>query len=161
MISIKICIDQYLAEYCIGKYNFGDKSTPVKFPTSDDLYHLLWQLMRKRPQCHSPIDEGNLEISLGSDNHRGKNPEVYNYLDEKSIRIIECKIKALFYMELHERIIDNIMKGKPKTTTEIVHFFMCDYEIDSISEDALIKNNYRLRQATNKRKKRTYRKLVK
>ena len=41
---------------------------------------------------------------------------------------------------------------------EIVHWFRCKYMIESISEDAFLKNYYRWREVLRRRKKRAYEK---
>lgn len=158
MITINIKLKEHLAEYLIGKYNKADLNTPISFPESDDLYHLLWQLMRKRPSGISPVDTGNVWIRL--DDHRlGKDPLVYNYLEKTSIVILELKVEALFFMELHQRIDDNRYSGLPLSTIQVVHHFLCEYDINSISEDALIKNDYRWRDKVRRRgSKRSYKK---
>lgn len=161
MITIKFNLKDHLAEYLRGKYNNADDSNPISFPESDDLYHFIWQLMRKRPAGVSPVDHGNVWINLG-DRRIGKDPKSYNYLEKVSIKMIGLKVEALFFMELHQRIDDNRYSGYPFTTIQIVHHFLCEYDITSISEDALIKNDYRWREKIRRRgKKRLYHKSVK
>ena len=156
MLTVRINIKQHLAEYMYGKYNNGDDTTPIKLSTKDDLYHLKWNLMRKRPKNQSPVDSGNLEFELNP-SHTGKNPNSYNYLDKLSATILEQKIEALFFLELHTRVEDNRMDGYPHTTQGIIHMFMCEYCIDSITEDALQKRIYRNNQKiSQKRKTRAY-----
>lgn len=153
MITVKIQIKEHLAEYMYGKYCNGDTESPVKLSTMDDLYHLKWNLLRKRPKNHTPVDTGNLCFELNA-YHEGKNPETYNYLDHLSTKIIESKIEALFFLELHTRVDENRQDGYPMTTQQIIHMFMCEYCIDSISEDALQKNIYRHNQKVARRKKK-------
>lgn len=161
MITSQITIRPHLAEYLYGKYNNGDRTMPIRIPSTDDLYHLVWMLVRKRPINVSPRDDGNVSIALEKD-HIGKSPLVYNYLDEKSAKIIDLKIEALFFLELHSRIDENNMTGRSITTIQVIHAFMCDYEVDSISEDALVKNYYRWQDNIRKRQvRRRYRKTVK
>jgi hypothetical protein len=131
---------------------------PINLPESDDLYHMMWQLMRRRPNNVSPVDEGNLELVL-NEQRVGKNPIAYNYLEQCSVEILELKIEALFFLELHQRIEENIMDGKPNTTQQVVYSFICEYGIHSITEDALIKHNYRrLAKCKRNQKKRSYNK---
>jgi hypothetical protein len=160
MLSTKITIRPHLAEYLYGKYNNGDNKSAIMFPTTDDIYHLIWQLMRKRPVNLSPVDEGNVIIAL-DERRQGKDPNVYNYLDKDSQEIIDLKIEALFFLELHCRLDENLRYGI-LTSQQVIHQFMCDYDIDSISEDALTKNNYRWRDKVRKRTvRRKYSKRVK
>ena len=152
MISTRITISPYLAEYMIGKFNnFVDE--PLKLDPHSDLYCLIWDLMRKRPANASPVDTGNLSFYL-PDRRVGKSPEVYNYLCPDSVILIEQHIKKLFNLELHQLLLDNHSNFRPIQDIQVIHKFMCTYGIDSISEDALVKNFYRWREALVKREKR-------
>jgi hypothetical protein len=152
MISTKISILPYLAEYMIGKFNnFVDE--PLKLDPHSDLYCLIWDLMRKRPINASPVDTGNLSFYL-PDRRVGKSPEVYNYLCPDSALLIEQHIKKLFNLELHQLLLDNHSNYRPIQDIQVIHKFMCMYGIDSISEDALKKNFYRWRESYVKREKR-------
>lgn len=153
MMTVTVNVKKHLAEFLYGKYNNGDNKTPVKLSTKDDLYHMKWQLMRKRPVNVPLTDDGNLTFEL-DENHQGKSPLTYNYLDKQSTSIIEAKIEALMFMELHSRIDDNRMDGMPYTTQGVIHMFMCEYCIDSITEDALQKNIWRHNQKIARRKNR-------
>lgn len=161
MIITTIQIKPHLAEFMYGLYNNGDFQSPINLSTLDDLYHLMWQLMKKRPVNKSPVDEGNISFILNP-NHAGKNPGSYNYLDKISASIIELKIEALFFLKIHTRIEENRMNGYPVTNIQVISIFMREYCIESISEDALIKNEYRHREKTCRReKKRKYSKVNK
>lgn len=48
MITTKITIENYLAEYLIGKYGTPD-SKVVRLPSDLDLYHFVYDLLQKRP----------------------------------------------------------------------------------------------------------------
>jgi len=158
-MTTKIQIIPYLAEYLIGKYNNGSPEA-VKFPDESDIYHSIWQLMTRRPKQMSFVDAGNLEIFL-PERRVGKDPKVYNYLSETSISMLEKKIKKEFNEELHSLINDNVERGKPYDNIEVIHQFMCAYCIESISEDALIKNYYRWKENIRKlRTRREYKKKL-
>lgn len=151
MIVTKINLTPYLAEYAYSIYNNGEKS-PVKIPDTSDLYHTIWQLMIRRPENHSFVDDGNFEIIL-PERRIGKDPQYFNYLSECAQKIIEKRIRLMFYAELHLSLLENENKGL-LTRLEMVHQFMCNYNINSISEDALLKNYYRWRESKRKRLKR-------
>ena len=159
----KINIKPHLAEYCYGKFS-GCSRAPVRFPHRLEIYHTIWDLMQKRP-ANCPVDSGNLEIHLPysskkDENDRRKDPFVYNYLSERSERIIERKIEISMFAELHE-LLDENKHGFGIDYKETVFHFMTKYAIDSITEDALIKNFYRWRDTIRKRKiRRKYRKNV-
>ena len=54
------------------------------------------------------------------------------------------------------------MNGHLLKNLDVVHHFLCSYCIDSISEDALLKNFYRWRENIRKRKtRREYKKKLK
>jgi hypothetical protein len=159
MVTTKITIKKHLAEYCIGKWG-EDFSEPVAFPSLSDLYITVFDLLQKRPSdCYHM--SGNLEIVIPcrrSNEELGfrKNPEVYNYLSHRSCGIIERRIESLFWSDIHQFLDERRLKGIQNL--ESIHFFMCMYKIESISEDALIKNYYRWRENIRKRSKRMYQK---
>ena len=158
MITTSISITPYLAEYLRGKYNNG-ADEPFRIPDNTDLYHVIWTLMSRRHQNQSPIDDGNLTIIL-PERRIGKDPEIYNYLSPRSAKIIETEIRRMFNRELHTAMDENDLNGHELNNLDIVHNFLCAYCIDSISEDALLKNFYRWRENIRKRKKRReYKKL--
>lgn len=152
MVTTTISIIPYLAEYMRGKYNNGSDE-PFQIPDNDDLYHVIWALMMKRPVNASPTDSGNLVFVL-PDRRIGKDPAYYNYLSPRSQKIIGDRISSLFDLELHQKLDENTQNGHPMDNINVVHQFMCSYGIDSISEDALLKNYYRWREKVRQREKR-------
>ncbi len=148
MITTKINIKKHLAEYVKGRW--GDCSdTPVSFPQGSDLFVSLWDLMQRRPK-DAGIDTGNLEINLPV-RSVGKRPETYNYLPQRGVSILEKKIEEIMYEEIHHRMRVNKRKGI--TYIETVYWFVSTYGITSISEDAFIKEYYRLRRNEHNRQK--------
>lgn len=152
MITTKITITPYLAEYLIAKYNNWSES-PITIPDNTDLYHLLWQLMARRPIEASAIDQGNLVINLPK-RRLGKDPMYFNYLSPHSCTIIQRMVKRMFDLELHEVMTANIRNGRPYRDIDVVYRFMQDYGLESISEDALIKNYYRYKDGLRKKRVR-------
>ena len=151
MITTKITIKPHLAEYAAGK--FGNNNTLIRFTESQDIYHIIWDLTKRRPKC-CPPDSGNLEIIL-PDRRIGKAPETYNYINPKSQRIIERKIENMFIAELHDFVLESKHRyGTP--FIESITLFMNRYDIESITEDGLKKNCYRWINKFRKRKKRAY-----
>lgn len=160
MITTSIQIEPYLAEYLRGKYNNG-ADEPLKIPDNTDLYHIIWTLMAKRQCNQSPVDNGNLTFML-PERRIGKDPKVYNFLSPRSTKIIELEIRRMFNRELHSVMDENDQNGHELNNLDVVHNFLCYYCIDSISEDALLKNFYRWRDNLRKRKKRRdYKKKLK
>lgn len=160
MITTSIQIEPYLAEYLKGKYNNGDDD-PLQIPDNTDLYHSIWTLMVKRPCNHSPIDKGNLTFML-PERRIGKDPKVYNYLSPRSVKLIEMEVRRMFNRELHIMMDENDLQGHILSNIDVVHNFLCSYGIDSISEDALLKNFYRWRDNIRKRKaRRDYKRKLK
>lgn len=155
MITTKITITPYLAEYIKGKYNHCNKGE-VRIPDSSDLYHIIWEYMSRRPDNVPVLESGNLEIAL-PDRRAGKDPAVYNYLSVRAVKGIELHIKNMFNQELHSELMDNDRRGHFLDNIDVVHKFLCTYGIESISEDALLKNYYRYREALRQRKKRKQR----
>lgn len=62
MITTRIQIESYLAEYVRGKY-YDETVGTVRFPSSSDIYVTIYDLMEKRP-VNCPADRGNLEFML-------------------------------------------------------------------------------------------------
>ena len=62
MITTRIQIESYLAEYVRGKY-YDETIGTVRFPSSSDIYVTIYDLMEKRP-VNCPADRGNLEFML-------------------------------------------------------------------------------------------------
>lgn len=155
MMTTKIQIKPHLAEYIYGKYPDSCENNAIKFPDSLDIYHIIYDLTEKRPQnCYR--DQGNLEICL-PDRSIGKSPETYNYLGIRSQTIIEKKIELLLLAELHD-LLDENKHSYGIDFIESVHYFMKKYCIESISEDAFLKNYQRWRDKLRRRaQKRPYR----
>ena len=154
MITTKLNLTPYLAEYIRGKFGSGSNE-PVRIPDSSDLYHTIWELMAKRPDNVSPVDHGNLSLQL-PERRIGKDPMYHNYLSERSQKIIDIKIRRLFYAELHQLLDENQQEGRPLDNISVIYRFMCSYSLESISEDALLKNYYRWRINVRKKIKRKY-----
>lgn len=150
MVTTKIEIKKHLAEYVHGKYN-ACMPGPVFLPDREDLYHVVYDLLEKRPVSCLP-DSGNLELGI-PDRRIGKSPDTYNYLGARSCRIISQKIEVLFWAELHS-LIDENKHLYGIQYIETVAYFMRKYGIQSITEDALLKNYYRWRDKVRKKSKR-------
>ena len=155
MITTKFQITPYLAEYLVAKMN-NYSFEPFSIPDDTDLYHLIWTLMSRRPAGQSPTDNGNVEIILPN-RRMGKDPRYFNYIAPKSHHLIARNVKAMFDLELHDVMNKNLKNGRPLRDIDVVHQFLCDYGIESISEDALIKNYYRWRENFRKKNARNTR----
>lgn len=149
MITTKIRIKKHLAEYVKGRWgNCGESA--VSFPQGSDLYIALWDLLQRRPK-DAAIDTGNLEINLPV-RSVGKRPETYNYLPCRGVSILEKKIEEIMFEDIHHRLRTNKRKGI--THIETVFWFVSAYGIVSLSEDAFIKEYYRLRRNEYNRQKK-------
>ena len=97
MITTKITIENYLAEYLIGKYGTPD-SKVVRLPSDLDLYHFVYDLLQKRP-AGCPVDSGNLELVLPERREAhlpgGKPLATYNYIGERGAKILSRKINTM------------------------------------------------------------------
>ncbi len=60
MITTRIQIESYLAEYVRGKY-YDETVGTVRFPSSSDIYVTVYDLMEKRP-VNCPADRGNWSL---------------------------------------------------------------------------------------------------
>lgn len=153
MVTTRINVPVYIAEYIRGRYaDFSD--SPVRLPDSSDLYHMVWDLMEKRP-FGVGADTGNLELVL-PERSVGKRPETYNYLGVRSQRIISRRMEVMMWAEAH-CYIDEQKHQYGVDYKDAVIRFRLKYGIESLSEDAFIKNYYRWRgKVRKKEKKRDY-----
>ena len=154
MLTTKIQIKPFLAEYAKAKFAVENEEY-IQFQDTEYLYHVIYNLMIKRPANVAPVDSGNLEIALP---HRpyGKNPETHNYIPPRSELIIEKKLNRLFFAQMQDFVDEQVEEyGQP--INESVFMFMHNYNIKSISEDALLKSYYRWRERTRQKiRKRKY-----
>lgn len=144
MITIAIHIKPHLEEYLRAKYP-SDTPGIVRLPDTTDLYHMLFNLMIRRP-AGAAINEGTLRIILPK-RREGKNPLYYNYLSPESIKLISKKVEALFWADAHFWI-DYQKHVVGQNCTEAIYQWMDRYGITAISEDAIRKNYYRWRCRT-------------
>ena len=153
MITTKIQVKPFLAEYAKNRFSVEGKEY-IKFPDSEYLYHVMCDLMSKRPES-AKIDTGNLEIALPRQ-ARGKDPVTFNYIFEAGQKVIEKKLTRLFWAHVHE-FIDEQVRTYGEPINESAFLFMTKFGISEITEDALVKSYYRWRGRTReKRKKRKY-----
>ena len=153
MVTTKINLQEHLIEYCTGKFNHCTPG-PVQFPARLDIYHVIFDLLERRP-ANCPIDYGNFEIVLPA-RDVGKRPETYNYLGQRSELIIAKRIELMMWAELHDYLDEQKHQYGYLYVTS-VHSFMRKYDIRSLTEDAFLKNYYRWRdRVRHKEKKREY-----
>ena len=157
MIKVKIDITPYVAEYIKGKY-FDPGNGCVRFPSDLDIYVMIYDLLQKRPPGCS-IDTGNLEFTLPdrreANQAGGKNPETYNYLSRRSAKQLESKMRRMMWAELHD-YMEEMKHGEGIQFKDSAYRFLRKYDIESISEDALLKNYQRWRDKLRRSMKRGY-----
>jgi len=157
MITTKIQVEAYLAEYIRGKY--WDASVgAVRFPAGSDIYVTIYDLMQKRP-VGVGMDVGNLEFCLPdrrtANEAGGKSPEQYNHISHRGVRLLERRFKTMMWAELHDTMDENKhLRGMQFIDT--VYAFRCRYGIESLSEDAMLKNYQRWRDCLRRKAKRGY-----
>lgn len=152
-MTTKIEVPAHLREYLIGK--FCDlKPIPIRFPDNLDIYHIIYDLLERRPA--GVIDHGNLEIHLPC-RRVGKSPEDFNYLGQRSQSIITRKIELMMWAEVHD-FLDEQKHRLGIDYIDAVHTFMKKYSIDSLTEDAFLKNYQRWRAKVRRKEKRAYKK---
>ena len=153
MVTSTIQADAAVAEYIRGKY-LDPEAGAVRFPSGHDIYIMLHDLMAKRP-ADCPVDRGNLRIALPS-RREGKDPQTYNWFSERSQRIINTKLRQMMWAELHDMMDENKhLHGL--NFKDSVYMFMQLYGIESVGEDALVKNYQRWRDKVRRRARRPYR----
>ena len=159
MTTATIQIEPYVAEYIRGKF-FDTEYGAVHFPRSLDIYVTIYDLMERRPKS-AGVDRGNLTFCLpdrrDANNKGGKSPETYNWFSGDSVKILERRMKVMMWAELHDTLDEaKHLRGIP--FLESVYVFMRRYALQSISEDALLKNYQRWRDAQRRTLKRGYNK---
>jgi hypothetical protein len=152
MITVKISVDNHVAEYIRGKY-FDNEIGAVRFPPNHDIYILIYDLLQKRPTSN-PVDVGNLEFAL-PERREGKDPASFNYLSQRACKLLNEKMKLMMWAELHDYMDEN-KHIKGIQFKESVFVFMHRYGLESISEDALLKNYQRWRDKQRRKSKRGY-----
>lgn len=153
MFTIRFSIRPYLAEYCSLKYSWPQRSA-CKIPPSSELHVLFLELLSKRPLT-AGRETGNIEFILP--NHpSGKRTVTYNYLSQRSQRRIEQYLYVMFWAEFH-RFTEYQLHVKGESLLMSVLLFKSKYNIESLSQDAFIKNyqRWRDRQAFQRRVYRT------
>ena len=155
MITTKISVKPHLAEYFHKRYGVEDAAY-IHLPDNLDLYHDMWDFMSKPPKGFSP--HGNLEIALPHKSS-GKQPEFYNYISPNGQRSLEVKMEAMFKRDFHT-FVDNYLKSDcfddkvPAYISNAVYAFVAKYGLTEITEDALIKDEYRHRKRITRTEKR-------
>ena len=157
-----IRIEAYLAEYISAKYETDAATGGIKIPCSTDLYFCIWEHMSRRRANQPDVAAGNLRIHLpfrrGGVYSPWKDPAYYNYLSASASREIESQIRRMFNFELHRVLLENEEFGRKRRNLDVIYDFIRDYQLKSISSDALLKNYYRFRNRLRPKKTRQYRK---
>jgi hypothetical protein len=161
--TANINIEPYLAEYARAKFSTHSSDGGIIIPCSSDLYHCIWEHMAIRKKNQVDVN-GNLLIHLpcrrASDSYAGKNPAYYNYLSTSAASDIEKCLRLMFNFELHRLLLENEEFGHQSKNIDLIVEFRHTYSLDSISEDALLKNYYRYRNRIRSKKTRHYIKKV-
>lgn len=152
MMTIKTTVEPHVAEYIRGKF-YDSQAGTVRFPSTMDIYILIYDLLQRRPADH-PFDTGNLEFAL-PERREGKDPLSYNYLSGRAQKILGDKMRLMMWAELHD-LMDENKHINGIQFKESVFLFMRKYDIESITEDALLKNYQRWRNKIRRKKKRGY-----
>lgn len=152
MITVKISVEQHVAEYIRGKY-YDHEAGAVRFPSALDIYILIYDLLKKHP-TGCPVDSGNLEFAL-PERREGKDPEYYNYLSDRAQKVLGDKLRLMMWAELHD-FMDENKHINGVQFKDSVFLFMSKYGIEGITEDALLKNYQRWRDKLRRKKKRGY-----
>ena len=142
MITLRFNIRPYLAEYISIRYSWPERSS-VKIPPNTDLYFLMIDLLSRRPAT-AGRDVGNIEFQLP---HRayGKRMETYNYLSKRNQKKIDHAIYVMHWSEFH-MFCEHQMHVKGESLLMSVLLFKSKYNIESLSQDAYIKNYQRWRE---------------
>ena len=157
MITTRFMVEPVVAEYITAKY-YDETVGVVRFPASLDICLVIRDLVSLRPE-DAGIDRGNLEIALPDTREGraslGKNPQRYNYISERAAKILNKRMKLMLWADLHHTMDENKhLRGIQ--FKDSVYMFMTRYGIQSLSEDALLKNYQRWRDDLRRSQKRGY-----
>ncbi len=145
METIKFKIRPYLAEYLMAKYAEDPapdnelEESAAHFGRCEELYCLLYDLLKMKPKNASPPVEHNIVVAIPC-KRNGKDPKIYNYISTRGVKEFDSHVKLMFDMELHHVIYKNIHQGRKKRNIDVVHEFIDRYNLKSISADGLLKN---------------------
>lgn len=155
MITTKIQIEPYLAEYIAGKY-YDSALKCVHFPPWSDIYITVYDLTQKRP-IDAGVDVGNLEFALPNRREAnfsgGKSPEQYNYISKRGAKILERRIRTMFWAEVHDTMDDN-KHNHGIDYAESAYMILTKYDIQSIQEDGILKHYQRWRAKVRPKRKK-------
>ena len=141
MFSFRFDIRPYLAEYCSIKYSWPHRSA-CKIPPSSELHYLFRDLLTRRPG-NAGREQGNIEFILPNSAY-GKRTVTCNYLSGRSRQKIEQYIYVMFWAEFH-RFCEYQMHVVGESLLMSVLLFKSKYRIESLSQEAFIKNYQRWR----------------
>ena len=162
---VSIRIEPYLAEYARSVFDVDRQTGAVRIPYTSELYHCVWEHMAKRRVDQPQVTDGNLCIILPSrrvvDEGVVKNPAYYNYLSPTAAMLIERHLRLRFNYEFHQTMLENEKQGRPSHQYQVAHKFMRQHNLESISEEALLKNFQRYRNRLYPKKARKYKKTPK
>ncbi len=154
MYTVTINVKPHLAEYARSKY--GDEAGVVKFPPTSDIGVLIVDLLEKRPPT-AGADKGNLTFAIFDTREarcaRGKAPGTYNYISARSAAVIGRKIEISLWADFHD-FVDEARHMRGETLCGAVYAFRVSHGIESLSEDAMIKNYQRWRAKSRSRRRR-------
>lgn len=139
--TIHLQVKPFLAEYLYARYAANREDEALHLPPHSYLGRSLHELLGPRPYNASLRETGNLCLRLTTP-HRGPSLTTYNYLTQENRRTFERRILHLLHAELFDRMLtDRSRKGI--SYIESVRQFLLKYQIDSISEEGLMKAFYR------------------
>lgn len=146
MITTKVQIEPYLAEYLRGKY-WDMNLECVRFPPGSDIYVTIYDLISKRP-VGIGMDKGNIELAIPDRREAifsgGKSPQQYNYISARAAKILERRIRTMMWAEVHDMMDDNKHNHGIDYTVSAC-MFLSRYNISSIQEDGILKHYQRWR----------------
>ena len=105
------------------------------------------------PNLYISLPSRRPSSSLGSP---WKDPAYYNYLSRESAHLIETELRRLFNFEFHRLMLQNEESGRKSKLADVVEDFISQYNLKSITPDALLKNYQRYRAMLHPKKPRTY-----
>ena len=142
MHTVKLYIEDYLAEYLIGKWGI-DESGLVQIPYEVYLIHDLCALTVKKNR--DKVEPSfNIQIILPNIKTINKNPAIYNHMSRRGSKVFEKQVRSFFRADLHE-FIDQKKHEDGISIKDTCYIFCELYNIESFNSDSMAKNYNRWR----------------
>lgn len=153
MHTVRIPVDKYIDEFLRTKFRTEDGV--VVLDPKTNVYIMLYDMLKLRPKkAYVPPVDGT-EFKVPRPHQALKNPMYYNYLTESDINTLKRVFRTMFWAEAREFMED----CKHRCNIEYLNsarMFLERYNVQSITDWALVKNHKRYREKNRRHVLRQY-----